>query len=44
MTSDSDSLHVDRHEWMWQGLLMGFLKKYILGQTGDFGPKNGVAS
>ena len=27
LTSDSDFLHIDRHEWLQQALLMVFLKK-----------------
>ena len=43
-TSDSDILHVDIHERTQQDLLMAFLKKYLSGQTGHFGPKNGASS
>ena len=43
LTSGSDFLHV---EWMneCQGLLMGFLKKYLSWQTGHFEPKNDASS
>ena len=43
LTSDSTFLHVDRHEWMRLGLLIGFLEKLFLRQTGNFGPKNGAS-
>ena len=45
LTSDSNFLHVDRHEWTRQGLLMGSLKKYIYisGQMSHFGSKSGVS-
>ena len=33
LTSDSDFLHVDRHECMQQGLLMSFLKKIVFHGT-----------
>ena len=31
MTSDSNIMHVDRHEWTQQGVLMGFLKENLSG-------------
>ena len=39
LTFHFDFLHVDRHEWTRQGLLVGFLKKYLSGQMSHFEPK-----
>ena len=34
LTSDADFLHVDRHEWLQQSLVMGFLQKFSFRENG----------
>ena len=44
LISEFDFWNVNKHEWKEQGLLTGFLKKFLFGQKDHTGPKNYTSS